>query len=97
MINDIDLILTGAKIAALGNEPASLAIHGASAAYNIGQMAQYRVLYLNGQTALQNGKNLAAMALTEQYRREMIKHTILSGVDIATLLLIGITGLRRNE
>ena len=73
MNENIDLAFTGAKLAAIGNEPASIAIHGASAAYNIGQMARYRVMYLNGQTVWQNGGSPAAVALTEQYRRENVQ------------------------
>lgn len=69
----IDLAIAGAKIATINNNPASITVHGLSAAYIIGQMARYRVLFLNGHSALQADRDRATIAISEQYRREMVK------------------------
>lgn len=55
MNEHIDLTIAGAKIAARNNDAASTAIHGVSAMYNGGQMAQYRVMYFQERYAYLNG------------------------------------------
>lgn len=82
MNEHIDLTFAGAKIAARNNEIASTAIHGVSAMYNIGQMARYRVMYFQEQNAYMSGGPNASCIFMEQYRREMWKHTVLTGIDM---------------
>lgn len=91
----IDLAIAGAKIATINNNPASITVHGLSAAYIIGQMARYRVLFLNGHSALQADRDRATIAISEQYRREMVKHLAFSCIDFFSLFLIGISSMQK--
>ena len=93
----IDLTFAGAKIAARNNEVASTAIHGVSAFYNIGQMARYRVLFFQQQYAYINGGSHTSSSLSEQYRREMLKHTVLASIDVLNLFIKGISGIRAGS
>ena len=85
----IDLTFAGAKIAACNNEAASIAIHGVSAMYNVGQMARYRAMYFQEQYAHMNGGPVASAIRIEQCRREMWKHTILASIDMISLIIMG--------
>jgi len=87
MNEGIDLAFIGAKVATRENIAASLAVHGLSAAYNIAQLYRYRVAYLDGQRLLTNGVT-QAITNTEQYQREVIKHSLLAGFDIISFFLI---------
>lgn len=93
MNESIDLLFLGAKAITCRNNTASLVIHGLSASYNIAQMGHYRFLYYSELSALDLGRMTRSMTqidytLVEQYQREMIKHTILAGLD----LLVFFTG-----
>ena len=94
MNEHIDLTFAGAKIATRNNEIASTAVHGVSAMYNIGQMARYRVMYFQEQNAYLSGDPGASCLFKEQYRREMWKHTVLANIDILSLFIKGISGMR---
>ena len=94
MNENIDIAFAGAKIATRNNEIASTAIHGVSAMYNIGQMARYRYMYFQEQNAYMSGGPGASCLFMEQYRREMWKHTVLASIDILSLFLKGISGMR---
>ena len=93
MKEHIDIMLTGAKIATWNNEAASLATHSLSAFYNISQMAWYRYQYYQ----YLNSCTQDALAISRQYRFGMWKHTAMAGLDVLTLLIKGITGLRNNR
>ena len=88
----IDISFAGAKIAARNNEVASTTIHGMSAFYNIGQMARYRVAFFQEQQAYANGVSGASAYNMEQYRREMWKHSVLTGIDLISLFIKGVRG-----
>ena len=94
MNEHIDLTFVGAKMATHDNEAASIAVHGMSAFYNIGQMARYRVLYFQEQYANMNGGPGASATHMEQYRREMCKHTVLASLDILSLFIKGLSGMK---
>ena len=96
MNEGIDIALTGAKIAASKNQAVSVAVHAISASYNIAQMVRYQVLCANLSYAQLPGGIRNSMGTLEQYRRELIKHTILSGIDVLSLLLIGVSGLKKK-
>lgn len=93
----IDMTFAAAKMAAHDNEVASTAIHGLSAMYNVGQMARYRVSYYQEQYANLNGRPDASAILMEQYRREMLKHTVLASIDILSLFIKGFSGMRNGR
>ena len=88
MNEGIDIAFLGAKVAAKDNTSTSIAVHGLSAAYNISQMFRYRVAFFDGQRLLANGATQETIADTEQYRRNMIKHSLLAGLDIVSLFMI---------
>lgn len=96
MNEGIDIALSGAKIAASKNQAASIAIHALSASYNFAQMVRYQVLCADLSYAQLPGGIQNSMGTLEQYRRELIKHTILSGIDVLSLLLIGLSGLNKK-
>lgn len=97
MNEHIDLTFAGAKIAARNNEVASTVIHGVSAFYNIVQMARFRVLYCQGRSAYESGDSVVSASFTEQYRREMWKHTVLAGIDILSLFIISFSEMRKGR
>ena len=97
MNEGIDIAFMGAKIATRENMPASITVHSLSMAYNIAQMTRYRVEYINSQRLLINGATQVSLSQQEQYRREMIKHSILATLDIASLFFIGVSGLHGNR
>lgn len=84
-------------MAARNNEAASIAIHGVSAFYNIGQVAHYRMLCTNYKTSLVDGSAQVSADMMGQYKQELIKHTLLAGLDIFTLFAIGLSGVHRNN
>ena len=96
MNEGIDIALTGAKIAASKNQAVSVAVHAISASYNIAQMIRFQVLCASLSYAQLPGGIQNRMDTLEQYRRELIKHTILSGIDVLSLLLIGVSGLSKR-
>lgn len=95
-MNEIDIALMGAKMAAGKNESASVAVHSISAAYNIAQIACYSYAYGNGQRLLCEGLPVDSVQM-EQFRRERIKHTVLAALDITSLFLLGLSGLQHNR
>ena len=95
MNEGINLTLAVAKMATMNNEAASIAIHGVSAAYNIGQIARYRMMCANNNAPFSNGGIQVSAVLIEQYRQELIKHTILAGIDIIALFAKGISGVSK--
>ena len=96
MNEGIDIALTGAKIAAGKNQAASVAVHAISASYNIAQMVRYRALCAELSYAQLPGGIQGGVGTLDQYRRELMKHTILSGIDVLSLLLIGVSGLNKE-
>lgn len=92
----VDLLFAGAKVASRNNLSASLIVHSMSAGYNIGQMAYYRYLMAEYQMAMNNGYALGCMDELRQYKRELMKHTVLSVIDVLSLFCIGIAGLKRR-
>ena len=93
MNEHIDLIFTGAKMATRNNDAASLATHSMSAFYNISQLARYRYCYYQ---CLNEGTQ-DAFAISKQYSHEMWKHTVLAGLDILSLFLMGRCRSNQNE
>ena len=92
MNEGIDIALVGAKVAASNNQTANLAVHALSASYNIAQIAHYRAMIAGlSNTQLINGVQISCNALT-QYRRDLIKHTVLASLDVFTLFMIGFAG-----
>lgn len=96
MNEGIDIALTGAKIAAGKNQAASVAVHALSASYNIAQMIRYRALCAELSYAQLPGGIQGSVDTLEQYRRELMKHTILTGLDVLSLLMIGVTVLKKR-
>lgn len=101
MNESVDISLMAAKLAAKDNKAASLVVHGLSATYNIAQMAHYRYAYCIEQNLVKYGlvqaEVLQRQALEEQYRQEMIKHTILSVLDITSLLLMSLSSFEQGK
>ena len=95
-MNEIDIALLGAKMAASKNESASVAVHGVSVAYNIAQIARYSYAYSNGQRLFIEGLAVDNVQM-EQIRQERIKHTVLAALDITSLFLLGLSGLQHNR
>ena len=96
MNEGIDIALTGAKIAAGKNQAASIAVHALSASYNIAQMVRYQALCAELSYAQLPGGIQGNVETLDQYRRELMKHTILTGLDVLSLLLIGVIGLSQR-
>lgn len=94
MNEHIDIAFTGAKIATHDNEVASTTVHGLSALYNIGQMVRYRVMCFQEQCAIMYGGSAKKTIISEQYYREMWKHSVLAGIDILSLLTKGFSEIR---
>lgn len=94
MNEGIDIGFVGAKIATRDNQAASVAVHALSASYNIAQIARYRAFCARYSKALCNGVQIDVDTMN-QYRRELAKHTLLTGLDVVSLFLIGLSG--RNE
>lgn len=96
MNEHIDLTFAAAKMATRNNEAASIAIHGVSAFYNVEQMARYRTLCYQEQYAIVNEGSCTLSSNMEQYRREMWKHTVLASIDILSLFINGLSGIRNG-
>lgn len=96
MKEGIDIAFMGAKVAASKDQTASIAVHSFSAAYNIAQMAHYRYAYCYGQSLLCNGLQVDLVQM-KQYQQEVFKHTFLTALDIASLFLIGLSGLQKSQ
>lgn len=92
----VDLLFAGAKVASRNNLSASLIVHGMSTGYNLGQMVYYRYLIAEYQMAMNNGYVSGTMDELGQYKRELMKHTVLSVIDVVSLFCIGIAGLKRR-
>ena len=100
MNEHIDLAFLGAKVVASNNDVASLAVHCLSVAYNIGQMAWFRTMLYreqNNQLALKDRYALVSDTVAEQYRQEMIKHTVLAGIDILYLFFMGAANVKKGQ
>lgn len=97
MNEGIDLAITTAKVMTWNNLAASLAVHGISAAYNIAQLARYRVQYLSQMKAVSYGITNNGVILMEEYRREMCKHAFLAGLDCLYLLFSGLSQLQERR
>ena len=87
----IDITFMGAKLATSNNKPASVAVHGVSAFYNIAQIARYGYLCAEQQYATSNGYIVYDADLARRYRMEQVKHTVLAAADIVMLLTIAFT------
>lgn len=85
MNEGIDMALMGAKIASSKNQAASIAVHAISASYNIAQMARYRALNAEIMNVQPSG-GVHCVDIRNQYRRELLKHTVLSGLYVLSLL-----------
>ena len=91
-MNEIfDFALTGAKITALNNKLACIAVHGLSAAYNIGHFSWYRYQYYNQLVAVSNSESVQNSVQINDYRREMRKYAVLSICDCVSLFLIALS------
>ena len=93
MYEGIDIAFASAKLATLKNKPASIAVHSASAFYNIGQIARYGYMYAEHQAINCNSFSVDDTEIVSEYRREQVKHTLLAATDIMMLLLIGLSSL----
>ena len=96
-MNEIDMALMGAKVMTWNNKPASIAVHGLSVAYNIGQMTWYRMQFLNQMAALANGGTGYDINLANDYKREMYKHAFLTGLDCLVLFLAAMPEMKEQR
>lgn len=96
-MNEIDMALMGAKVMTWNNKPASIAVHGLSVAYNIGQMTWYRMQYLNQVAALTNGGTVYDINLANDYKREMYKHAFLTGLDCLVIFLTAMSEMKEQR
>ncbi len=90
MNEGIDIALMGAKIAAGKNQAASVAVHALSVSYNIAQMARYRVMCAENLTMQSSCGVQDCVDIRNQYRKELLKHTVLTGIDVFSLFMIGL-------
>jgi hypothetical protein len=96
MNEGIDMALMGAKIASSKNQAASLTVHALSASYNIAQMARYRALNAEIMNVQPSGGIQDCVDIGNQYRRELLKHTVLTGLDVFSLFMIGLAGCEKR-
>ena len=96
MSEGIDVALMGAKVAASKNQAASIAVHTLSVSYNIAQMARYRALYAGTLNAQLSGDCQNFVVIRNQYRKEYIKHAVLTGIDVFSLFMIGLSGWNKQ-
>lgn len=96
MNENIDIAFLGAKVASSKNEAAHMTVLGLSMAYNLGQLARYRYLSATCRNAIAYGVNCQTnMEQIGRYNREIVKHTVLGILDVATCILVGINGMRK--
>ena len=92
MNEHIDLAFIGAKALTKADEQASIIVHSMSAFYNIAQIARYRSLYFQAVNSPSiNAGHQEIQLYAETYRTETIKHSVLAGLDILTLLIKGLS------
>ena len=90
----IDIAFMSAKLVTVNNRSAGMAVHSASAFYNIGQIARYGYLCAEQQSLCCNGYNVYDIGFVRRYRQEQIKHTVLALADIFMLFAIGLSDNR---
>lgn len=83
----IDILLTSAKVASRNNPWASLATHAISMAYNIYNISMIGQYGYQLQAAKATNYGYDAQECARSIQRERIKHSVLLGLDIASLYL----------
>ena len=97
MYEGIDIAFASAKLATSNNKSANVAVHGASAFYNIAQIARYGYLCAEQQYATCNGYYVYDADLARRYRMEQMKHTVLAAADIIMLFAAGFSGIQSRS
>ena len=93
MNEHIDLLLTSAKVSTRNNPWTSLATHAVSSAYNISMIGYYRY-----QLGLAKYPNIGITdEQVAQYRRDLVKHSILLSIDIIGLIIKAGYGTKSSD